>query len=246
MNKNQYTDYLTNTSLLQQAKVEDLDALVSDYPYCSSVHLLLSLKLFLENHVRLDDQLRKTAAIVGNRKMLKWHIDQLGQQVEQMDLPDEYSSPVDDAINKQIQAEEVLKNKKIEELKERIERKLEALEKAKKEKKKGIKIDVKDPEAELNELDEVNKGRTKEELISKFIATEPSITRGASQFFDPISLAKQSVTDQENIVSETLAQIYYDQGYKEKAIKIYDKLSLKFPEKSSYFASQIEKIEKEL
>ena len=44
--------------------------------------------------------------------------------------------------------------------------------------------------------------------------------------------------------TETLAQIYAEQGYTEEARKIYSKLSLRYPEKSVYFASLIEKIDK--
>lgn len=42
--------------------------------------------------------------------------------------------------------------------------------------------------------------------------------------------------------SETLAGIYEDQGYFDKAVEVYDKLSLLYPEKNAYFASLIKEI----
>ena len=42
--------------------------------------------------------------------------------------------------------------------------------------------------------------------------------------------------------TQTLAEIYEEQGYSEQAKDIYSKLSLRYPEKSVYFASLIEKI----
>lgn len=44
--------------------------------------------------------------------------------------------------------------------------------------------------------------------------------------------------------TETLAQIYAEQGYFEQARKIYAKLILAFPEKSAYFASLIKELDK--
>ncbi|MBR3075533.1 MAG: hypothetical protein IKH11_07270 [Bacteroidales bacterium] len=43
--------------------------------------------------------------------------------------------------------------------------------------------------------------------------------------------------------TETLAQIYAEQGYVDEAKQIYSKLSLRYPEKSVYFASLIEKLD---
>ncbi len=51
-------------------------------------------------------------------------------------------------------------------------------------------------------------------------------------------------SDMEEFCTETLAQVYLEQGYPAEAKKIYSKLILRYPEKSVYFASLIEKIEK--
>ncbi len=45
--------------------------------------------------------------------------------------------------------------------------------------------------------------------------------------------------------TETLAQIYAEQGYYEHAIRIYEKLILAYPEKNAYFAALIEKLKTE-
>jgi len=84
--------------------------------------------------------------------------------------------------------------------------------------------------------------KTKSEIIDRFIQNSPRISRSKSDFFNPVDWARKSAIDKEEIVSETLAKIYHNQGNTEKAIKIYKKLSLKYPEKSSYFAALIEKI----
>ena len=55
---------------------------------------------------------------------------------------------------------------------------------------------------------------------------------------------EQGGTDMDEFCTETLAQVYLEQGYPAEAKKIYSKLILRYPEKSVYFASLIEKIEK--
>ena len=55
-------------------------------------------------------------------------------------------------------------------------------------------------------------------------------------------ISKQSIEEDNDLITETLVRIYIKQGYYFKAIMAYEKLSLKYPEKSIYFANQIKKI----
>ena len=55
-------------------------------------------------------------------------------------------------------------------------------------------------------------------------------------------IAKKSVAENDHLATETLADLLARQGQNEKAIKMYERLSLKFPEKSAYFAAKIEQL----
>ncbi len=84
-----------------------------------------------------------------------------------------------------------------------------------------------------------------QQLIDRFIANNPTISRPKKEFFTPETAAKKSEHLPEQLATETLASVYLNQGNTEGAIRIYERLILKFPEKSSYFVSLIEKTRNE-
>lgn len=82
-------------------------------------------------------------------------------------------------------------------------------------------------------------------MLEKFISEEPKIERAkGGTFFNPMNLAKESVKQHDDMVSETLARIYAQQNNPGRAIQLYEKLMVNYPEKSAYFAAQIELIKK--
>ncbi len=99
------------------------------------------------------------------------------------------------------------------------------------------------PEPEVKE--KLQKIAEQQSIIEKFIREKPKITpRAHVESTEPVDISKESIQEKSEFISETLAKIYFKQKLFDKAIDIYSKLSLKYPEKSSYFAGKISEIQK--
>jgi hypothetical protein len=112
--------------------------------------------------------------------------------------------------------------------------------------REGVSVEKDEGSVSTGVLKVVEKNSRKQvqaDLIDKFIIANPRIEalKDKSNFLLE-DISKPFTEEKGDFVTETLAKIYISQNYYSKAIDIYDKLSLKFPEKSSYFATQIEKI----
>jgi len=66
------------------------------------------------------------------------------------------------------------------------------------------------------------------------------------EFYSPVKKAKESLSENNRPVSETLAKIFALQGNYPKSIYVYEQLILIFPEKKSFFATQIKNLKKKL
>jgi tetratricopeptide (TPR) repeat protein len=81
-------------------------------------------------------------------------------------------------------------------------------------------------------------------IIDKFILEETSkpAVKPKVEFYSAEAMAKKSITDDETFVTETLASIYFKQGNHSKALRAYEILMIKYPEKIHIFAPILEKI----
>ncbi len=86
---------------------------------------------------------------------------------------------------------------------------------------------------------------TSDEVIDRFLSEEHLRIVAEEGEPDTEVTLEADLSDEEELVSEDLAEIYRSQGLFEEAKAIYRKLSLLNPEKSVYFAELIDNIEKQ-
>ena len=207
--------YIQNPQLISSEDVTKIDCLLQEFPYYQTAQLLLTKGLLNIESVRYNRQLKKAAAFSLDRKQLFKLI--ILQKFEQTTVS-EISENTKDSLT--IGQPLAFDKKEEYSFSEWL-----ALSKIKK-------------------IDRTPIPNTKQ-LIDNFIDKKISISKPKkTDFFKPIDAAKESLIENESIVTPTLAKVYLDQGYYEKAISAYTKLCLKYPEKNSLFVNQIKLINK--
>ena len=107
----------------------------------------------------------------------------------------------------------------------------------KKEQESGVKNRY---DIDVDRIAEESEG----EIISRFLRKGDYRIVAEEGETDDFVQTEAEIDDEDDLVSEELAEIYLAQGLKCEAIEIYRKLSLLNSEKSVYFAEKIEKLEK--
>ncbi len=255
MNLIEFNKILSQPDQIKKGQIQDLFELIQEYPYFQVTHFLHLNGLKNQHSFKYNDYLKKTAAYTTDRTVLFDNItsDDLDIQAAPADLIDQITesqenltaSPIAKdapAIIEESSPEETLgigqplqfKRDETHSFREWLQltsfRPIERGEESISDKTTG-----KTDHGKSGPKDDPNRN-----LIDKFIATSPKIN--PSLYDNYTDVAMDSVQENESLMTETLAHVYVEQKKYKKAITAFTILSLKYPEKSSFFALQIEAI----
>ena len=252
MDAKTFTDLLKAPKIITGEQLKDLDEIIKANPYCKSASLLYLAGLHQHDNKKYIEKLSQFILFGKDKRMLHWIIDSLNEEIKPevkvKETPEK--EPAKQAAKTPVKEPEKEDKKDgtsaSEKLKEIVDKRLAEINKNKTEKEKKPEKTPEKTSSKAREPETVTKEEKIEKvnLIDKFIEEEPSISKPEGDYKHNIEVANKSSSDDSSITSETLAQIHLNQGNKKRAIEIYEKLILKYPEKSSYFAALIEKINK--
>ena len=211
--------------------IRSMELLIEQFPYFSTARTVYLKMLHASGHSAYPDKLKHNTIYIPNHKQFYRFLNNL-------------SSP-GDLQNQAFSHSPVV---------------IELLEDKEEEKKvvpaaTFYQLEKEFPEEEFLPIDAIanewltrkkQKEEREESLIDKFIQTEPSIPKITENDVTPPEVTTIDTGSKPEFFSETLAKIYVRQQLYDKAIATYLKLSLKYPEKSVYFAVQIEKIKEKI
>lgn len=235
---------------------KDTDALydiIRMNPGFQTAHLLLLYNLYRNDSAKFDTQLRESAIYIGDRKILFNLIHNMASspasvtdnspqsvQVEKVKTPEESSQELLDFDETTASFDPMAHV--IEFDATAINSNETALE-GNEEMMEFAEDVIGEPELENN----ADTNLTKNNLIDQFIDSNPVFTPNRIDLSaEHEDISEQSIKEPEELATETLALIYTSQKLFEKAIGVYEKLILKYPEKSTYFASRISDLRKNI
>ena len=224
MQSNEFIEFIKQSQIIGSGDLERLNALCEEHPYCSSLHKLRLKALKNADSSQYNQQLKMTAAIAGNRTLLFEYISQ-----------ESFKSPIKELV-------EQVKQKPEETLD--IGKPLEFEEGETHSFSEWLKLSTLKPIERNEQKEKKISPQVKTAKIVDFIAATAKREKPKKEFFSPINMAQQSMTENQSLMTETLAKVYLEQGHYDKAIQAYEILSLKYPQKSTLFANQIKAIQK--
>ena len=261
------TELIKHPERLDRDTLYELRSMLALYPYFQTARLLMLQNLFLLHDPSFDEELRRAAIYITDRRVLFSLIEGAHYQLRkptQKPAPKAVASPLGSAsqlrreqspVNSQLSTGSNSRTISL------IDTFLDSIPKedAPKTKRKPTPADAAvDYVAYLLESEEEDAGTESmpgevpqmpgQDLIDSFINSDTGrIVLNEGPLLTPqVEKPAEKPEDEigEEYFTETLARIYIKQGRYSKALEIIQRLSLQFPKKNAYFADQIRFLEK--
>lgn len=255
LTKDQLIQFMEKPGLLKEQTIVELKEIVDEFPYFQSAQLLYTCNLYTQANFRYASYL-KTCSIYATDRTVLYRLLQPKSSPGQLIRP---------AVNPEIRNQEAPLFE-FTEVTRVMDEELNELSPKEPNETEIINFDLLSFEQpDSNPLPDIpgansdtfvipvksekidTKSEEKVDLIEQFIKVNPTIqprTEIPAAQYERFELKDEDENDNDEFITETLSRIYLKQGHYQKAIDSFKWLSLKFPEKSVYFAQQIEEIKK--
>ncbi len=229
MVKENYIKILNHPEKIQDIDASDLNSIVAKYPYFQSARILHLKTLKDQKSFRYNNELKLAAAHTIDRTILfNFITSDLFKKVENTSF---------EADQKHTKDSHKKEEKEVIKAALNIGKPLTFTKNEAFSFHQWLQLSSDVPSEEKPKKKEKN---IQEDIIDRFIANNPKISRVNKNA--PVISKQSKLGNEPTLMTETLARIYLEQKKYDSAIKAYEILSLKYPEKSGFFADQIKKI----
>ena len=223
-----FTNLILNFDPKNSIQKKELEKIIFKFPYFQLAHAIYLKSLKIQDPFNFDLILKKTAILSSKRKLIFNWIE-------------ENENNLFDIIERSV--ENITKESK--EIDNPI-RGISTNNKSIEDEQKMLFVDWVMSYKDSKKESEDRPLESKIEIIDSFIEKNPKIKKSMDKVEEDnfLNLATDNKFDKSVLMTETLAKIYVKQNKIKKALYAYKILSLKYPEKSSFFANQIKKLQK--
>ena len=241
------TELIKHPERMDRDTLYELRSILALHPYFQTIRLLMLQNLYLLHDPLFDEELRRAAIYVTDRKSIFQMIEaahyQLRQQLtsststtSQTSSPGQTSRTIDliDNFLDSIPQEESESDKKVQRKPTPADASVDYV---------AYLLSSEGTEQHTSDAPDM-KGQ---DLIDNFLEQEQGRILLNELPQDTQETVNEENTDaevEEEYFTETLARIYIKQGHYEKALGIIERLSERYPKKNAYFADQMRFLEK--
>ena len=242
---------IKHPELMDKETLYDLRSLLALYPYFQTARLLLLQNLYLLHDPSFDEELRRSAVYVTDRKVVFNLVEAAHYRLRMAEKEKQKQAAVKEKDGSGGSRTISLIDQFLDSIPADTE---EVKDKETRKKRKPTPADAaidyvaylleSENDDESNAADE-SPAMKGQDLIDNFINNENGKIelKDEPEYLPELEGSEKKEGD-EKYFTETLAQIYIKQGRYSKALEIIKRLNLNYPKKNAYFADQIRFLEK--